>query len=172
MTKPLVTGVGQVCIVAKDCDATMKQLFEVAGIGPWAVWTPFLTNMRVRGVEAPYSMKLAMAWTKGFSWEVIQPLEGPSIYREFLEEKGEGVHHVLIENANHSYEETIAEATKKGCPPSMEGHWAGVDFAYLETEGPLKVVLEIFRRPPGHRRPAPDYWYPYAGELPEGTAND
>ena len=172
MENPLVTGVGQVCIVANDADATMKHLYEVAGIGPWAVWTPPLTNMRIRGVETPYSMKLALAWTGGFCWEVIQPLEGPSIYREFLAEKGEGVHHLLIANGNHSYEETIAEATRKGCPPLMEGHWAGVDFAYLETDGPLKVVLEIFRRPAGVIRPKPDYWYPFAGELPAGAAND
>ena len=44
----------------------------------------------------------------------------------------------------------------------MEGRFGEVQFAYVETEGPLKTVLEIVHRPPGFVRPEPDYWYPEA----------
>ena len=158
--KPLVTSVKQICMVVEDCDATIRSFYEFAGIGPWAVWVPKLTNMRVRGVETHYSMRLALAWTKGFMWEVVQPLEGPSIYREFLDQHGEGVHHVLVENDRRSFEETIEEANRRGCLPLMEGNWAGTEFAYLDTTGPLRTVLEIFRRPADFKRPEADYYYP------------
>jgi hypothetical protein len=42
----------------------------------------------------------------------------------------------------------------------MEGRLGEVHYAYLDTEGPLKTVLEIVDRPEGYVRPAPDYWYP------------
>lgn len=161
---PLVTGVKQVCVVVEDLDATIRAYWETAGIGPWAVWVPKLTGMRIRGVEQPFSMKLAMAWTDGFMWEVVQPLEGPSIYREHLDRYGEGMHHVLAVTGNHRYEELLAEAARRGCPPLMEGNWNGTEFAYLDTVGPLKLVLEVFRRPENYMRPAPDYVYP---RMPE-----
>lgn len=159
------TQVKQVCVVVHDLDETIRRYWKTAGIGPWAVWTPKLTDMRIRGIEAAYSMKLALAWTKDFMWEVVQPLEGPSIYREFLDEKGAGMHHVLIETADHRYDELLAQARERGCPPLMEGRWGETDFAYLDTQEPLGLLLEVFRRRPGFAgRPAADYYYPEAPE--------
>jgi len=162
MPTPWITGVKEVCVVVEDLDATIRAYWEAAGIGPWAVWVPQLTNMRVRGVATPFRMKLALAWTDEFMWEVVQPLDHASIYREFLNTRGEGMHHILVETSHRDYETMIAEATAKGCPPLMEGNWNGTDFAYLDTEGPLRMVLEIFRRPPGFTRAPPDHHYPHA----------
>ncbi|MDO9524189.1 MAG: VOC family protein [Gemmobacter sp.] len=161
MDKPWVTGIMQVCVVVEDLDATIRAYWETAGIGPWAVWEPQLTNMKVRGVTTPYRMKLALAWTGDFMWEVVQPLDSASIYREFLDARGEGMHHILVETAHRDYDAMIADAIAKGCPPLMEGNWNGTDFAYLDTDGPLRMVLEIFRRPPGFVRATPDYHYPH-----------
>lgn len=163
--KRLVRGVEQVCVVVHDLDATIRDYVERTGIGPWAVYTyapPDLQNMRIRGVETPYSMRLALAWTNGFMWEVIQPLDGPSTYREFLDTHGEGMHHVLIQHTCSNLSEAIKEFGKRDCPPLMEGHYKGTNFAYVETQVPLKLVLELVQRPdyPGYQRPAPDYWYP------------
>jgi methylmalonyl-CoA/ethylmalonyl-CoA epimerase len=166
--RPWPTQVKQVCVVVHDLDATIRRYHETVGIGPWAVWTPQLTDMRIRGVEMPYSMKLALAWTQDFMWEVVQPLEGPSIYKEFLAKRGEGMHHVLIETAGHQYEDLLEEARTKGCPPLMEGKWGETEFAYLDSQGPLRLYLEVFRRGPNFTtRPEPDYYYPAApGAMP------
>ena len=48
------------------------------------------------GRPASYSMRLALATAGNMLWEVIQPLEGPSIYQDFLAAHGEGVHHVAF----------------------------------------------------------------------------
>lgn len=161
----LVTNAQQICVVVEDLDRTIKDYVEVAGIGPWAVYTfapPHLKNMRIRGQETPYSMRLALAWTGDFMWEVIQPLTGPSIYLEFLSRKGEGLHHLCVSYDGHSYEEAFERFRRKGCEPIMEGHYKGTDFAYFDASESLKGVIEIARRPsyPGYRRPPPDYWYP------------
>lgn len=171
---PWPTKVMQVCVVVRDLDQTIRQYYELAGIGPWSVWTPQLENMRIRGATARYSMKLALAWTENFMWEVIQPLEGPSIYQEFLDERGEGMHHVLIEASNYRYEQLIADAGARGCPALMEGTWGETDFAYLDTQEALGMLIEVRRRGPNFiGRPKPDYYFPSAPEndvLPSDQA--
>lgn len=169
--KGLVKSIEQVCVVVNDLDKTIDEFVEKAGIGPWAVYTyapPDLKNMRVRGVETSYGMRLALAWTGSFMWEVIQPLHGPSIYREFLDRHGEGMHHVLVQHTCESLPAAIAEFERRGCPVAMEGHYKGTDFAYIETDGPLKMILELVQRPttPGYRRPDPERWHPFAPDVP------
>ena len=116
--------------------------------------------MRIRGESIPYSFKAAMAKTGNTLWELIEPVDGPSIYKEFLDAHGEGLHHVLVEHDTLDFEQAIQKFTERGCPVLMEGRMGEVRFAYLSTEGPLKTVMEVVYRPPNFGRPAPDYWYP------------
>ncbi|GHF67354.1 VOC family protein [Seohaeicola zhoushanensis] len=161
MDAPWITNVKQVCVVVEDLDATIRGYWESAGIGPWAVWTPALTDMRIRGREEAFSMKLALAWTNGFMWEVVQPLEGPSIYREHLDRKGEGLHHALVQTSDAGFEATMEQCRQRGLPPLMEGTWGQTRFAYVDGEGPLKMILEVFHRAEGTVRPEADYFYPH-----------
>ena len=159
----IISDVQQVALVVRDLDKTMAEYTERLGIGPWWVTLygpPRLTGMRIRGEEVPYSMKLAIAWTGNTMWELIQPVDGPSIYKEFLAAHGGGLHHVLVEHRGTAFEEAIATFSARGCPPLMEGRFGEVRFAYIDTEGPLNTVLEIVDRPEGFVRPEPDYWYP------------
>ncbi len=158
-----ISGVRQVALVVRDIDKALKEYTHRFGIGPWWVslyGLPKMTDMRIRGEAIPYSMKLALAWTGHTMWDLIEPVDGPSIYKEFLDAHGEGLHHLLVEHDGIDFDNAIATFTKRGCPPLMEGKIGDVQFAYIETEGPLKTVLEIVRRPPGYVRPEPDYWYP------------
>ena len=158
-----VTEVQQVALVVRDIDKALEEYTRLLGIGPWWVSVygpPKLTGMRIRGKTIPYSMKLALAWTGTTMWELIQPLEGPSIYKEFLNDHGEGLHHPLVEHEGVDFEDAIARFTEKGCPPLMEGSIGEIRFAYVESEGPLKTTIELVHRPADFVRPEPDYWYP------------
>lgn len=120
----IIAGVQQVALVVRDIDAALREYTTRLGIGPWWVKVyapPELRNMRVRGVETSYSMKLALAWTGATMWELIQPLDGPSIYKEFLDAHGEGMHHVLVEHEKETFEEALEAFGRRGCPPLMEG---------------------------------------------------
>ena len=92
-----ITEVQQVAIVVKDIDSALDEYSNRLGIGPWWVsfyGPPRLTDMRIRGESIPYSFKAAMAKTGNTLWELIEPVDGPSIYKEFLDEHGEGLHPV------------------------------------------------------------------------------
>ena len=162
-----ISEVQQVALVVRDLDAALEAYTNRLGIGPWRVSLfapPRLTDMRIRGEPIAYSMKLAVAWTGSTMWELIEPVHGPSIYKEFLDEHGEGVHHVLVQHEGLDFDAALARFTERGFPPLMEGRMGEIRFAYVESDGPLKTTLEIVHRPPGQPRLEPDYWYPAAPE--------
>lgn len=161
----LVRNVTQVGIVVRDLDRALADYAGRLGIGPWRVYTyapPRLTGMKLRGVETSYSMRLALAWTGEMMWELIQPLDGPSIYKEFLRDHGEGIHHVMVDYGDRSLAEVTADFAARGWPALMEGNFLGSQFVYYETEGSLTTTIEVRWSAPGWQRPEPDAWYPAA----------
>ena len=169
----LITDQAQVCVVVRDLDATMKKYVELAGIGPWAIFDfgpPDVTNIVVRGKPASFRVKLALTWTKDRMWEIIQPVEGPSPYQEFLDQRGEGVHHVLVQHADTKFDEVVERFRSRGCEALMTFSFRGTRFAFIDATTDLKMYLEILERPAGAvpagqspKRPStpPAYWYPF-----------
>ena len=93
-------------------------------------------------------MKLCLAWTGSMLWEVIQPLEGPSIYTEFLEQHGEGIQHVAVSCGELSMSERIREFEKRGFENIQSGIFNGnVPYAYFATEDATGTIFEIFDIP-------------------------
>ena len=161
----LFEEVTQVGIVVRDLKSALADYSERLGLGPWRIYRyapPRLTEMRIRGQEIPYSMDTAICWSGKVMWELIEPLEGPTIYEEFLEAHGEGIHHVQVGHAGLDYDDHVRSFTERGCPVLMEGNFEGAKFAYFDTEGPLKTIIEIRGAPEDWTRPEPDWWYPAA----------
>jgi catechol 2,3-dioxygenase-like lactoylglutathione lyase family enzyme len=114
----------QICIVTRDLDAMVRRYADALGIGPWWVneySAPDLFDTTYRGQPATYSMRLALAWTGALNWEIIQPLDGPSIYKDFLERNEEGVQHVgiMLGDLGMTWEECHASFKARGNPPYM-----------------------------------------------------
>ena len=155
----------QVCVVTRDLDALVRSYADKLGIGPWWVQQyepPLLTGRTYRGKPADYTMRLALAWTGALNWEIIQPLDGPSIYHDFLAEHGEGIHHVgvMLKDMDMGWPEVYRRFAERDFAAVQEGNWAGVQFAYFETEPACKTTVEVIDRPAGWARPEPLYWYP------------
>jgi catechol 2,3-dioxygenase-like lactoylglutathione lyase family enzyme len=136
----------QVGLVVRDLDRAMAAYSGVWGVGPWRVYTygpRLLTSQTFRGRPAVFSMALALAGS-GPQLELIQPLEGESVYMEWLERRGEGLHHVAVEV--DSLERTTRELENAGYPMIQSGLGFGPDgdggFAYYDTERDLGLVLE------------------------------
>jgi len=137
----------QVCVVVRDLEKAMKTYETMLGMGPWDVHMlghPVLKTT-FRGQERPYSMKIAIAQAGSVQWELIEPLEGPSTYKEFLAEKGEGLHHVAFASDDH--DETVSTFQEHGIGVLMDGRRKdGTGYTYMDTQDALGFVLEIYRR--------------------------
>lgn len=153
----------QLCVVTDDLDTMVRDYADRLGIGPWWIQDhvpPELHNTKLRGVPTEFSMRVALAWTPGFNWEVIQPLEGPSVYREFLAAHGPGVQHVAVRPRNRSFDEAYQDFVGRGFKPLQECEWRGIRVAYFQTEAAAGAALELLEFPPGYQLPEPDRWYP------------
>lgn len=151
----------QVCVVVEDLQAAMERYWSSFGIGPWQIFTfepPELTDTTIHGKPEPYSMRLALAYIGEVQWELIQPLSGPSIYREFLDEHGEGVQHVSF--GVDDFDEAAASMRERGIGMLMGGSWNGATFGYFDTEKELGVVTELYKLAPDYELPPPEATYP------------
>ena len=82
-------------------------------------------------------------------YELIQPLDGPSIHADWLEERGEGFHHIgyVVE----SLERTTAEMEASGHPAIARIHSFGATgdgaAAYSDTAAALGFLVEAVEPP-------------------------
>lgn len=153
----------QVCVVTRDLDRTLEQFVRI-GVGPWRVYTFDANTVHdqvFRGERRPYSMLLALGWSGTSFWEVIQPLEGESIYTEWLAQHGEGIQHVAQVCNGLLFEERIAEFQRRGYTVTQSGAFEGkVRYAYVDTEDSTGFAIELIDFPEGYDLPEPVRWYP------------
>jgi hypothetical protein len=143
-------GLEQVCMVIRDVEKTMRDMHGVFGLGPWNVKTLSpgnLSHMTYHGKPSSYSFKFARTQNRPGSLEIelIQPLEGPSVFRDFLEERGEGIHHLGWHRVKtlEDFEEQSRSLEKAGYANLMSGGHNYARFAYFDTVKPFKTVLEL-----------------------------
>lgn len=159
--KVKIKQVLQVGVVVKDLQKAMEHYWNILGIGPWHIYTfqpPFVSNTTLRGKPAPYTMRLALTQVGNIQWELIQPLDGPSIYKEFLEQKGGGLHHVACDMGD--YDQAVAALKKHGIDILMSGATPVDTFAQMDTEKDLGTGIEIYKRPAKFKLPPPEAIYP------------
>jgi hypothetical protein len=147
-----IASIDQVAVVVRDIDAAMRRYIDDFGIGPWDVYTygpHLMPRMTYRGQEQPYTMILALAHVGPTVYELIQPVEGPDIYHEFLENRGEGLHHLGYYVSD--IDDAIAEMAAQGIALLQSGHGFGVDgdgaYAYFDTEAQLGCIVEAIELP-------------------------
>ena len=73
--------------------------------------------------------------------ELIQPLGGSSVWQEFLDSHGEGVHHVAIVVKDSRAESAAAAA--QGFPVLQEGDFGTGRYVYIDTYKSLGVCVEL-----------------------------
>ena len=65
------------------------------------------------------------------SFELIEPVGGPSTWKEHLDTKGEGVHHIAFRIKGMV--EQVAMLEKKGMPAVQRGDFTGGRYAYIDS---------------------------------------
>jgi hypothetical protein len=115
--------------------------------------------MTYYGKPTEYKMRVALSYFGPMRVELIEMLEGETVYADFVAEHGYGVHHfgVLVD----SMEVALEEADAAGIKMIMDGSGFGLEgdghYAYLDTEDKIGVTLELIERPKGRMRPEKVY---------------
>src|SRR4030042_4647618 len=117
--------VGQIGMVVKDMHKAVEYYSSIFGIGPFTVYE--FVPEKHWFMEEPSHLKLGMgkAMLGDVELELIQPIEGRSFHKEFLETHGEGVQHLGFNVPN--YDEMFEKFRAAGLNPAMRAE------SYVET---------------------------------------
>ena len=156
---PMLSGLSivQVGVVVRDLRMSASRQSELLGNGPWRVYEfgpHMMARYEYRGAPATGRTLVALNDTHP-QIEILQPLGGIGLHREWLDERGEGLHHVAA--IVPSVDAIVAAANEARIGVLSSGEGFGADgsgrFAYLETQAQLGMILEVIEPPTGLGEP-------------------
>ena len=158
-----IGSIDQVAVVVRDLDRAMEHYTNDLGLGPWVGYTispDWVRDMTVHGKQQGYVYKIALCQVGSMLYELIESVEGPSIYEEFLKEHGEGVHHLGYFVEDIDAEISNMESRGFSMLQSARGFGTNDDgaYAYFDTERACGCILEALEMPP--EMPPPHRTYP------------
>jgi catechol 2,3-dioxygenase-like lactoylglutathione lyase family enzyme len=133
----LVDRVDQIGFVVRDVDEFVKSYEKILGEGAFVVAEGEAPATLADGREVMVHGRLAWAQLGSVQLEVIQIIQGPSVHLDFLEEHGEGMHHLGIYVAD--FDETLKKCRERGIDVLQHGQSLR-RYAYLDTK---PVILEL-----------------------------
>jgi len=163
----------QISLAVKDLDGLMARYLRAFGWAPWQVFDhlpPIHHNTELRGEKVRYSLRGAEVYVGRMNFELLQPLEGPNLWSEFMAKRGEGIASI----ATMFHERADGDAAKKafmdefGIPVSMKADIGDhIEYYYLDTEKDFGCLIESGS---GHAidfvRPAKVYPHEGAAQIP------
>lgn len=143
----------QIGIVVRDLERTTRLLSSLFGIGPFRfIEWPNRPDSKYfyRGVQEHIKIRQAFVQVGPLELEFVQPIEGDrNAYREFLEEKGGGIHHILFEIDDMDCAVDELKKSRVSVLQSGTGIRPGTRWALLDTEELVGFLVELRHRAPG-----------------------
>lgn len=134
-------------IVVRDIEAAMDHWAAFLGLDekPPIIMSEDHPNnpTELRGHPTDAVAKLAFFSLDNLQVELIEPQgDDPSHWREFLESKGEGVHHIAfaVKGMGEKY---LEEYASDGNPVIQHGGWDTGEYGYMDTVEALGVTVEL-----------------------------
>jgi hypothetical protein len=126
--------------VTKDLDATETALTTLLGARKW-IRVPDVhfgpDACTYRGRPADFVAHISFSYAGDTQLELIAPVTGESVYTEFLDRVGPGLHHICVEADDVDEAVGAAEVVQRGVMPG------GMEFAYVTAEAAGVPYIEI-----------------------------
>jgi catechol 2,3-dioxygenase-like lactoylglutathione lyase family enzyme len=137
----------QIAWVTRDLDATEKALTTLLGAKKWVRipgvhFSPDVCTYR--GKPADFTADISFSYAGETQLELIAPVQGDSVYTEFLHGAGPGIHHICLEvdDVDRALAERDTEVVQRGVMPG------GMEFAYVSATDAGVPYIEIASIPP------------------------
>ena len=143
MNAPALPGhIRQIGFVVTDLDRSLASWLAI-GVGPWYVLRGQHQSALYRGEPCEVTLAIAFANSGDMQIKVIQQEnDAPSIYTEFLAERGEGFNQFAY--WADDFDATVQSLRDAGWPVVWSGgEGDGVRYAYVEPPGGPSAILEI-----------------------------
>jgi len=144
---PIGTRFGQVAWVVPDIRAAETFFRDVLGVPGFAK----MENLQARDLDGTYrgrpadfAFHLYMAYSNGALIELIQPVDGESLFQEFLAARPRGgVQHVAYMVPESDFDEAVAQLARKGHPVVLTLTLPVARVAFFDTTAEIGVATEI-----------------------------
>ena len=132
-------------VIVTDIDKTIDYLTSL-GIGPFGMpggqkWVEVPFKGELRGKPAAWKVKISNARLGNGELELLQPSGGASLLQEFLDEHGEGLHHLGYTTDN--LDRDIKILAKQGVKVLTSAVADKGGFAYFDTGIHGGVITEL-----------------------------
>jgi len=141
------TNMLHIGIVVKDIDKALDHWSKFLGLKEKpniSIATGHPDNpTQYRGHPSNAQAKLAFMDLENLRVELIEPIgDEPSNWKEFLDTKGEGVHHIAFEVKGLG-EQYVGLFDENGYAMAQHGGWDGGEYGYMDGSKNLGVVVEL-----------------------------
>ena len=138
----------QIAWVTRDLGSTERMLSALLGAKKWTRMSGIEFGPETcthRGRPADFVADISLSYAGDTQLELIVPVRGESIYREFLEASGPGLHHICVAAADEAaFEARVGEAEAAGAVVVAAGTMpGGMRFAYVGAENAAVPFIEI-----------------------------
>ena len=141
-----VSSFCQLGIVVKDFYGTMDLLYQRFGLGPWQCIrfdNTSLSNVVHLGKAIEYTLDVSHAMLGDVEFELLSPLDNHSTFGKYLEEHGNGMHHVSLA-LDSPYDDVLECFKKHGRGPAQTAIVAGFEFcAFCDHTQSIGLYLEM-----------------------------
>ncbi len=138
---PVITQVG---IVVRDIEASVEHYSRIFGVAKPPIRIsaePEKSKMKFVGEPSQGRAKLAFFDMGQVQIELFEPIGGPSTWQHFLEEKGEGVHHLAFVTKDTN--KLVNSLGQEGIEAVQQGYFEGGMYTYLDSTPELGVMLKL-----------------------------
>ena len=143
----------QVAFVVPDIEAAVATYSELLGMDPAEIYTPPLREAReYRGKPLPpeVNLRVAMIELDNITLELIEPVGGPSVWKDVLDEQGGGAtfHHLAFEVGDAgAAAEQLAEQGYEASHSQIRAN--GGRMFYVDAREELGTLFELLGSGPG-----------------------
>ncbi|MFP4016613.1 MAG: VOC family protein [Halanaerobiales bacterium] len=134
----------QVGVIVEDIEKIAKNYADLFGMEvPEVMMTDPLekAETKYRGEDTEARAKLAFFDMGSLQLELIEPTDEPSTWKEFLDEHGQGIHHVALQIKG--MQETIDLMESKGMTLVQKGEYTGGRYSYIDAVPQLGMIVEL-----------------------------
>ena len=142
------TRIVQVAIVVRDLDAKVKAWSTLLGREPSKILTTGPveeTRVEYRGVRTPGRLRVAVFSLGECDLELMEPIDGPSVWQEYLDERGDCIHHIGF--LADEMDESVASLEQLGLPlvqrAVYRNDYESGSYSYFRSEPQLGAMIEL-----------------------------
>jgi methylmalonyl-CoA/ethylmalonyl-CoA epimerase len=123
--------------VVRDSRSTIDFLTSTFGLGPWDT-IDFIQGKEDLIVGAPFTLKIACAKLGPVAMELLEPVEGNSLWSKAIEKGREGIHHLAY--TVHNWDEVVSDTKVQGGKMIVGGYYLGKRWCYFKMETGSMII--------------------------------